>query len=192
MFNLRLVETGSHVGAMLFKIETAVRMEMTRQTCTDVACTWNKASTKGVTCKPIAEIEFYTTEYRKNLRSRSGNQHVPPKPTSEEKDSFLGKLAKLKKKVYMYILIIKHYFSCVTVHTCTVIIIIIMIITQLLFHCSPLAYHYLINLMIVSRRMMVLNSCTCLTTCEIYKLYDPTAHEMTDEHLDNFCVEKFK
>ena len=34
--------------------------------------------------------------------------------------------------------------------------------------------------------------CTCLTTCEIDKLYEPTAHEMTDEDLDNLCVEKIK
>ena len=48
-FYSRLGETCSHVAAMLFKIEAAVRLEETRVSATDVACQWNKTSSKGCT-----------------------------------------------------------------------------------------------------------------------------------------------
>ena len=37
-----LCELRSHIGVLLFKLETAVRTGFTKKTCTDVACTWNQ------------------------------------------------------------------------------------------------------------------------------------------------------
>ena len=56
----RLVETSSHVAAVLYKIETAVRTGMTNVTPTDLPCQWNQNFTKSVTPAPISEIQFYS------------------------------------------------------------------------------------------------------------------------------------
>ena len=56
----RLGESCSHVGAILFKIEAAVRLGYTKQAaCTDVACKWNDDFVKNITGKKISEIMFY-------------------------------------------------------------------------------------------------------------------------------------
>ena len=39
---LGLGESYSHTGALLFKLEAAVRAGFTKNACTDVACTWNQ------------------------------------------------------------------------------------------------------------------------------------------------------
>lgn len=39
---LRLGEVCSHVAAVLFKIEAGVRLGITKTSCTDEACQWNK------------------------------------------------------------------------------------------------------------------------------------------------------
>ena len=48
------------MAAVLFKISEAVRLEETRETATDRECEWNKVSSSGVACKPIADIDFYS------------------------------------------------------------------------------------------------------------------------------------
>ncbi|KAL3884662.1 hypothetical protein ACJMK2_024780 [Sinanodonta woodiana] len=43
-----LGETCSHIGALLFKIEAAVRLGYTSSTCTDRPCEWNACFVKNV------------------------------------------------------------------------------------------------------------------------------------------------
>jgi len=54
-----LGETCSHVGALLYKIETANRLGYTHSACTDQPCQWNENFTKNVTPDTIADITFY-------------------------------------------------------------------------------------------------------------------------------------
>ena len=63
----RLGETCSHVAAMLYKIETAVRTGMTNVTPTDLPCQWNQNFTKSVTPAPISKIQFYSEEAKRNI-----------------------------------------------------------------------------------------------------------------------------
>ena len=43
-----LGELWSHIGALLFKLEAAVRADITKKACTDVACTWNQDSVRKI------------------------------------------------------------------------------------------------------------------------------------------------
>ena len=38
----------SHVAAILFKVEACNRLELTKQTCTDIPCLWNQTYSKKV------------------------------------------------------------------------------------------------------------------------------------------------
>ena len=53
-------------------MEAAVRLEYTRETCTDVACQWNKSFTKGIECMPICKMNLYSetckTAIKKNAK----------------------------------------------------------------------------------------------------------------------------
>ncbi|XP_013411941.1 uncharacterized protein LOC106174794 [Lingula anatina] len=55
-----LGESCSHVGALLYKIEAAVRLGYTTSACTDEPCVWNECFVKNVEPAPIAEINFYS------------------------------------------------------------------------------------------------------------------------------------
>ena len=74
---------------MLFKIEAAVRLGYTRQTCTDVPYKWNACFTQRVQPAKVADIRFY-----KRDPVRRGKTHHPPLPsTSGEQASFISDLA---------------------------------------------------------------------------------------------------
>lgn len=55
-----LGESCSHVAALLFKIEAAVRAGYTKKICTDEACKWNSDFVKKVKPVPIYKIKLYT------------------------------------------------------------------------------------------------------------------------------------
>ena len=61
-FFLRLDESCSHKGAILFKIEAAVRLGYNKQAYTDVACKWNNDFVKKIEGKEIGDIIFYKTK----------------------------------------------------------------------------------------------------------------------------------
>ena len=60
-FLLRLGESCSHIGAILFKIEAAVRLGHNKQACTEVGCKWNDF-VKKIEGKEIGDIFFYKTK----------------------------------------------------------------------------------------------------------------------------------
>ena len=76
-----------------------MRLEQTRETATDVACQWNKTSSKGVHCKPIANISFYSEESKKKILKTMQPYQSSSAPTEEEKTAFLTALSGCKKKV---------------------------------------------------------------------------------------------
>ena len=79
MFISRLGETCSHVAAVLYKIETAVRIGMTKVTPTDLPCQWNQAFTKAVGGSPVSEINLYTKEAKCKLTKpkKHFDVHIP-------------------------------------------------------------------------------------------------------------------
>ena len=55
-------ESCSHIGAILFKIEAAVRLGYNKQASTDVACKWNNDIVKTIEEKEKGDIIFYKTK----------------------------------------------------------------------------------------------------------------------------------
>lgn len=62
-----LKETCSHIGALLFKMEAAVRLGYTLSACTDVPCVWNQCFVKNVKPAPVANIKFYSAKAKQKL-----------------------------------------------------------------------------------------------------------------------------
>lgn len=60
MSAFRLGESCSHVAAMLFKIEAAVRAGYTRSTCTERPCEWNNDFVTAIKAAPVANISFFS------------------------------------------------------------------------------------------------------------------------------------
>ncbi|XP_047141028.2 uncharacterized protein LOC124816062 [Hydra vulgaris] len=65
-----LGETCSHVAAMLYKIEAAVRIGMTSSTSTDLPCQWNQTFTKSIVGSPVAQINLYSDAAKEKLSKR--------------------------------------------------------------------------------------------------------------------------
>ena len=61
-FLLRLGESCSHIGAILFKKEVVVHLGYNKQACADVSCKWNKDFVKKIEGKEIGDIIFYKTK----------------------------------------------------------------------------------------------------------------------------------
>ena len=61
-FLLTLGESCSHIGAILFKIEPAVRLGDNKQVSTDVACKWSNDFVKKIEGKEIGDAIFYKTK----------------------------------------------------------------------------------------------------------------------------------
>lgn len=66
LYSYRLGESCSHVAAILFKIEAAVRLGYTTRACTDEACKWNRSFTQKVKPSTIADIKLYREEIIKS------------------------------------------------------------------------------------------------------------------------------
>ena len=54
-----LDESCSHIAALLFKIEAAVRSGFTRRSCTEEACSWNVDFVKKIEPAEISRVRFY-------------------------------------------------------------------------------------------------------------------------------------
>ena len=63
----RLGETCSHVAAILYKVEAAVRHGLTSQTCTDILYQWNQTFKESVQPAPISDIKFYSKSATKSI-----------------------------------------------------------------------------------------------------------------------------
>ncbi len=93
-----LGETCSHVAALLFKLEAAVRNGYTTTACTDERCRWNECFVDKVEAAPIAEIDMYSAEAKASL-SKSSPEYTFSVSTPEEQKTFLDGLAALGEKV---------------------------------------------------------------------------------------------
>ena len=96
----------SHVAALLFTIEAAVRVGFTRTACTEKACTWNCDFVRKVKAVPISQAQFYSdaaiSKYRRDDSVSLSNNA----PTDTQVNIALSKLAALKEKP-----IVLHCFS---------------------------------------------------------------------------------
>ena len=93
---LRLGETCSHVGAMLYKIEAAIRVGLTGSTPTGLPCKWNENSVRSITGSPIADINLYTEKAKEKI---SRQKLTSSKTTSiEQKKQFLIELESVQPK----------------------------------------------------------------------------------------------
>ena len=93
-YNFRLGESCSHICAILYKIEAAVRLGYTKQACTDIPCKWNNDFVKRGEGARIKDIMFY-----KQTKS------IPVKRTFEaasemEQNIFLNDVAKIPERDY--------------------------------------------------------------------------------------------
>ncbi|CAC5417634.1 unnamed protein product [Mytilus coruscus] len=64
----------SHVGALLWKIEYAVRNSMTGVSCTDETAKWNRGTTRNIEPKPLVSIQLKKPKLGENMM---GNERVP-------------------------------------------------------------------------------------------------------------------
>jgi hypothetical protein len=66
----------SHVGALLWKIEYAVKNNMTVVRCTDETARWNKGTTRNIEPKPLASIQLRKQKIGEDMLN-AGNDNVP-------------------------------------------------------------------------------------------------------------------
>ena len=98
-----LGESCTHIGALLFKIEAAVRAGFTRRACTDEACLWNDDFKENVTPGELCNINFYSATSIQHFKDCTGNRsnNLLPgakiQPTESEIDSFLQNLSQQKE-----------------------------------------------------------------------------------------------
>ncbi|XP_065661420.1 uncharacterized protein LOC136084714 isoform X3 [Hydra vulgaris] len=92
-----LGETCSHVAAMLYKIEAAVRIGMTSSTPTDLPCQWNQNFTKNIVGSPVSQINLYTDAAKEKL-SKNRMRKMPISPTPHEKNDFLSEIQSVQPK----------------------------------------------------------------------------------------------
>ncbi|XP_065645943.1 uncharacterized protein LOC136076523 [Hydra vulgaris] len=92
-----LGETCSHVAAILFKIEAAVRLEIISKTCTDVPCQWNQIFTRDVKPAPITGINFYSDKAKCKLQLRMQEPVVAA--LAEDQNHFLKSLEQSNPKI---------------------------------------------------------------------------------------------
>ncbi|XP_014676996.1 PREDICTED: uncharacterized protein LOC106816868 isoform X2 [Priapulus caudatus] len=89
-----LGESCSHVGALLLKVEAAVRLGYTSSACTDEICQWNACFVSKVTGAPVSEINFYTEKAKERLhKSKCKAKEEPSPSTEQERDHFMSSIA---------------------------------------------------------------------------------------------------
>ncbi|KAI4824945.1 hypothetical protein KUCAC02_020656 [Chaenocephalus aceratus] len=81
-----LGESCSHIGGLLYKVEMIVRVGGARDpACTDVLCTWNEASMKGVQTARVADINFYGDKPKeKVVANNAPARRADPQPVSSD------------------------------------------------------------------------------------------------------------
>ena len=88
----RLGESCSHVAALLFKVEAAVRLGLTKKACTDELCKWNQCYVKNVEPRPLYAIPFFSEKSKKRVKTEP--QPIVFATPAMQKD-LLDRLAKL-------------------------------------------------------------------------------------------------
>lgn len=92
-----LGESCTHIGALLFKIEAAVRAGFTRRACTEEACQWNNDFKEKVTPAEISKINFYQSSSVENFKKSTHLNWPFPgtniQPSDDEKEKFLQVLS---------------------------------------------------------------------------------------------------
>ncbi|XP_065640131.1 uncharacterized protein LOC136072745 [Hydra vulgaris] len=93
----RFGETCSHVAAILFKMEAAVRLGLIYETCTDVPCQWNQIFTCDVKPAPI------TGRYINSVKAKCKLQLTMREPAvvalAEDQKHFLKSLEQSNLKI---------------------------------------------------------------------------------------------
>ncbi|XP_053391418.1 uncharacterized protein LOC128554195 [Mercenaria mercenaria] len=93
-----LGESCSHVAALLFKVEAAVRLGLCDRACTDEPCRWNNDFVKKVTPSPISEIPFYKEKTKENAQKKQRRPPLSWEPaTDAEQASLLDMLTTCEK-----------------------------------------------------------------------------------------------
>ena len=89
-----LGESCSHIAAILFNIEAAVRGGCMSSVCTYDQCQWNACFVKKVEAAPVARMNFYKDPVKQRLRrSKNIRPRQPASPPGEQKSTFLQSLA---------------------------------------------------------------------------------------------------
>ena len=97
LFCFRLGESCSHVAALLFKVEAAVRLGYTSRACTELPCYWNNDFVKKVKPAPVHSIQFYKKSATKTVSQR--NRYATPSiATDREKKQLLDSLASCSRR----------------------------------------------------------------------------------------------
>ena len=91
-----LGESCSHIGALLFKVEAAVRCGYTKLTCTEEACKWNNDFVKKITPVPIANVDFYSDEAVKNFKANPKKAVHQTKPTQQQQQQFFEAISTIQ------------------------------------------------------------------------------------------------
>ncbi|CAC5420784.1 unnamed protein product [Mytilus coruscus] len=69
--------TCSHVGAVLWKIEHAVRNNLTGVACTDENAKWNRGTTRNVEPKPLSNISFKKPKAGEDIMDSDEDNNIP-------------------------------------------------------------------------------------------------------------------
>ena len=72
-----LRESCTHIGALLFKIEVAVRAGFTRRACTDEACLWNDDFKENITPAELCNINLNSAKSIENFKEKQSNNLFP-------------------------------------------------------------------------------------------------------------------
>ena len=94
----RFGEACSHIAAMLYKNEKAIRSRITEQVRTDLPCTWNQNFPTNVTAAPVNNIMFYTSEAKEKLSSANTSTKVVDHNFAQ-KENFLQDIASKNEKI---------------------------------------------------------------------------------------------
>lgn len=94
MFYFRLGETCSHVAAVLYKIEAAVRIGLTSAAPTDLPCKWNQNFTKNIVGCPVAEISIYSDSAKSKV-NKSKTSVQEKRASDDEILGFLNSIAEV-------------------------------------------------------------------------------------------------
>ena len=93
----RLGESCSHVAAILFKLEAAVRLGYTQLTCTEQPCVWNDYHTDHVTPARIKDIRFFKDDVVAKVLATADRGRPTAnlcKATDDEQLAFMGALSR--------------------------------------------------------------------------------------------------
>jgi len=87
----------SHIGALLFKIEAAVRARFTTRACTEEACKWNNYFMQKIEPCTVAGINSFSEQATEKKRRKYPNavlQHHSNSLSDEKKMDLLTKMTK--------------------------------------------------------------------------------------------------